>query len=750
SNDPAATPSVSFDYDRLGRRKTAATTSGGTTLDSIAYSFDDASQPLGESHSGTLLNGLGVSVTINNALQRQNLSLTGVAGYSVGYGYDSAGRLQTVTSGNATVTYSYVANSMLVGQISSVQAGTSMTTTKNYDLLNRLTSISSVVSGAAAPTLPISFGYQYNQAGQRTRTTLADGSYWIYTYDSLGQVVSGKRYWSDGTPVAGQQFEYGFDTIGNRKTTGVGGDASGGGIRGNSYGANRLNQYSSRTVSGAVDLLGIANPTASVTVNGNATYRKGEYFDYVLPVSNGSAPQYPSVTVSSTYPPGQSSSGSVFVPKTPENFSYDSDGNLTNDGRWSYVWDGENRLVKMESLANAPAGSKCRSEFTYDQQSRRIKSKVTNLDTGAVASENKFLYDAWNLLAELNATNSTIIRSFVWRSDLSGSLHGAGGVGGLLQITYNGLTTTNCFVAYDGNGNIASLTDANGGAPVARYEYGPFGEVIRATGPMAKASPLRFSTEYQDEETDLICFARRYYSLSTGRWLNTDPINERGGRNLYCCVCNSPLSSIDLLGLLTMTSRPLGLFPCGGFGISWVYSLATPAGNVGPGRISGYIVNHVEFVYSARTCNGTPLSLHAEFYEAMPVLSGAPTPFVADTWRYPESYGTVGRWTFTGEAKYFPVSVTGDLGNVRIPSPAPIEPVWSPGTSYGDVPLQPPPWGVGSGVFPSTGQPPAFWNNTPVEATPPVTFLRTWDCCCPNNPSSIGELQVSSPANTIQ
>jgi hypothetical protein len=24
-------------------------------------------------------------------------------------------------------------------------------------------------------------------------------------------VNSGKRYWSDGTPVAGQQFEYGFD-----------------------------------------------------------------------------------------------------------------------------------------------------------------------------------------------------------------------------------------------------------------------------------------------------------------------------------------------------------------------------------------------------------------------------------------------------------------------------------------------------------------------------------------------------------
>jgi hypothetical protein len=37
-------------------------------------------------------------------------------------------------------------------------------------------------------------------------------------YDSLGQVISGKKYWADGTPVAGQQFEYTFDDIGNRLT----------------------------------------------------------------------------------------------------------------------------------------------------------------------------------------------------------------------------------------------------------------------------------------------------------------------------------------------------------------------------------------------------------------------------------------------------------------------------------------------------------------------------------------------------
>ena len=54
-------------------------------------------------------------------------------------------------------------------------------------------------------------------ANQRTSATNADGTRWVYTYDSLGQVTSGKRYWADGAPVAGEQFEYGFDDIGNRE-----------------------------------------------------------------------------------------------------------------------------------------------------------------------------------------------------------------------------------------------------------------------------------------------------------------------------------------------------------------------------------------------------------------------------------------------------------------------------------------------------------------------------------------------------
>lgn len=66
---------------------------------------------------------------------------------------------------------------------------------------------------------------------------------------------------------------------------------------------------------------------------------------------------------------------------------------------------------------------------------------------------------------------------------------------------------------------------------------------------MAKANPFRFSTKYQDDETDLLYYGYRYYNATTGRWINRDPINERGGLNLYGFLNQNPLNSIDSLGL---------------------------------------------------------------------------------------------------------------------------------------------------------------------------------------------------------
>jgi len=201
--------------------------------------------------------------------------------------------------------------------------------------------------------------------------------------------------------------------------------------------------------------------------------------------------------------------------------------------------------------------------FAYDYKGRRISKTVWNNTTGFgnPATSLGFAYDGWNLIAELNTLSApALVRSYVWGSDLSGRLQGAGGVGGLLEMTYHGAQTTNCFATFDGNGNLAALLNAADSSLVAQYEYGPFGEVIRATGVMAKASPFRFSTKYQDDETDLLYYGYRYYNPSTGRWNNRDTIEEVGGLNLYGFVLNGTQCYIDILGLSRVVGPQAGIF----------------------------------------------------------------------------------------------------------------------------------------------------------------------------------------------
>ncbi len=334
------------------------------------------------------------------------------------------------------------------------------------------------------------------------------------------------------------QLTKSFDDIGNRKQTQVGGDQSGANQRLANYSVNNLNQITRRDYPGANDIVGVAWATNWVRVNGQTAWRKGEYFWSAVSADNHGQAQWLGVTVVSG---GNTNKGNLYFPQTPEQFSYDADGNLTNDGLCSYVWDAENRLIQM--TVNTNVGPQYQLTFAYDPQGRRIEKIV--LIGGVPQSTNLFLYEGWNLIGEL-APNDSLIRSYVWGTDLSGSPQGAGGVGGLVEMSYAG---TNCFVAYDGNGNVAALVNAADGTVAANYEYGPFGEVVRQTGPMAKANPIRFSTKYQDNESDLVYYGYRYYDPSTGKWLNRDPLGEEDGPNVYDFVLNNLVNYVDRLGL---------------------------------------------------------------------------------------------------------------------------------------------------------------------------------------------------------
>ncbi len=238
------------------------------------------------------------------------------------------------------------------------------------------------------------------------------------------------------------------------------------------------------------------------------------------------------------------SGGNLLVPPNSQSPVYDLDGNLTSDGLWSYTWDAENRLTSEASVSAVATAGKRKLVFSYDHQGRRVTKQVyvwatTDWNPAPVTDE-RFVYDGWNLLAELNATNNAPIRSYLWGNDLNGTMAKAGGIVGLVAMRDHGPGVYH-FSAYDGNGNIMCLVNA-------QYEYSPFGETIRSTGPLAKANPFRWSTKFSDEESAMVYYGYRYYSPNIARWLDHDPAEESGGNNLYHFNFNDPLGRVDSLG----------------------------------------------------------------------------------------------------------------------------------------------------------------------------------------------------------
>jgi RHS repeat-associated protein len=157
-------------------------------------------------------------------------------------------------------------------------------------------------------------------------------------------------------------------------------------------------------------------------------------------------------------------------------------------------------------------------------------------------------------LQERDASNLPLV-TYTRGLDLSGSLEGAGGIGGLLARSANSYLLTSdssaaqAFYHADGNGNVTCLLNSTQQV-MARYLYGPFGDTLSAFGLLAEANLYRFSSKQYHIQSGLTYYGRRYYEPSLHRWLNADPLGERGEINLYRFLENAPTRNIDAHGLI--------------------------------------------------------------------------------------------------------------------------------------------------------------------------------------------------------
>jgi RHS repeat-associated protein len=240
------------------------------------------------------------------------------------------------------------------------------------------------------------------------------------------------------------------------------------------------------------------------------------------------------------------------------NLQYDLNGNMTNDGVRAYTWDTQNELIRVQD--GQPVEGSTRVDFAYDFMGRRISKSVSHFESSIwnLKSQTWFAYDGWNLVREVSTdlTTSTVsTNSYTWGLDLSGTLQGAGGVGGLLSQTISTTSTNStsltAYYAYDHNGNVEKVLTRSG-AVVAAFQYDAFGNTISesvASGLQSEAFPIRFSTKYWDSETGLYYYGYRYYSPEKGRWINRDPVGERTGGNRYDFCRNNTVRNVDVMGL---------------------------------------------------------------------------------------------------------------------------------------------------------------------------------------------------------
>lgn len=565
-----STPDVTYELDRRGRQ-TGVTQGTNTTL----LILDEAGRVLSEVYTGGTLQGLGVTNVYDTLGRRteNGIVTNGIFLEKTTAAYDTTtGRLNSIGDGSNVCWYIYLGNSDLISAQHLSRDGLAnrrLSTIKTYDNLNRMISVAH--SNATLGVFGY-YNYAYNSANQRTSITNADGR-WAYAYDSLGQVTSGKRHWNDNQLVAGQQFEYAYDDIGNRKSAASGGNEWGSGLRYENYTVNNVNQYTQRTVPGSVDVIGAATNAATVTVNNHSTSRRGEYFRANVPVTNTAAPVYVSLTNLAVLPSGTNAdiatniTGNLYIAKTPEVFLHDPDGNLVQDGQWTNRWDAENRWIEAETISTVPTAAKKKLVFGYDHKWRRTRKTVydwnTNTSAWVVAKDHEFVYDAWNLLAELGATNHALINSYLWGLDMSGTPQGAGGVGGLTTIKSSEVGAH--FYGIDGNGNVVALVNATNATVSGRYQYEPFGNRLRVSGTAGILNPFGFSTKYGDEGGGKWYFGYRFLGNLT--WVSRDPFAEPSfpvsyysrsagkERNDYAFVENDPISAVDYLGLFCCAGK---------------------------------------------------------------------------------------------------------------------------------------------------------------------------------------------------
>jgi RHS repeat-associated protein len=407
----------------------------------------------------------------------------------------------------------------------------------------------------------------YNALGQLTRSVWDDGQEWRMAYDGRGLVASVD--WLEPAAAALQQVAAFDRSLAGQPR-----------VRGSSFGQERRYTYDElgRVVADAIlardgqtvatrgyaftgsgDLASVSGSTAGVSAAASYTY------DAQHRLTRAAGPN--GYTGSFTYSPagnvltasvawnGSDDSRNVryeYGARDPQavdrlvnrssgqayaSFRYDLAGNMvertTPGGTTSLDWDGLDR-IRVARTGNG------REIYFYDHEGRRML---------AVSERDGVRF--WFAESETHyRPDGTQTRRYLHLSD-----------GGSALARVENKTKLELQYA-DALQNLTLALDQQG-AVVASFLYGPFGEVVRATGD--EEHRRQFNSKENDALTSLRYYGFRYYDPLTLRWNSADPLyrvapdlglNAPQRMNLYAFSLNNAVRYFD----------PDGRWPFGGWG----------------------------------------------------------------------------------------------------------------------------------------------------------------------------------------
>jgi RHS repeat-associated protein len=463
---------------------------------------------------------------------------TDARGVITTYSYDTLNRPYqtsynvgtTGVSATPTVTYSYGTNASQYnnGRLLTLTDGLG-TTTNTYDNLARVTQVQHVINGTT-----YNIGYQYNLAGEVASLTYPSNRVVQKSYDAVGRLSS----LSSGTTTYANSFSYNSSFHPTNFTLGNGVAATLG------YSPDRL-QLQSLSYAGSSAVFGV---TYGRSQNGGNNGQITSIADSVDPgrsvaytydaldrlstaVTTGST-NYPKWGLSWTYDrygnrtnqtvtAGTAYSNSVAINAatnriTDPGYSYDANGNLTNDGVNTITDDAENRMVSSAGILGSG---------TYSYRASGLRAVKVSGGTTTV-----YLFDGNHDIAEYS--NGALANEYVYLGDRLLATHATG---------------TLYYQVGDHQSSRAILD--SGGSIVGQKGHYPFGEDWYTTS----LTNRHFTSYERDSESTNDNALHRFFVNRLGRFSTTDPAPGGGGRpqgfNLYNYVGNDPVNRRDPNGL---------------------------------------------------------------------------------------------------------------------------------------------------------------------------------------------------------